>query len=66
MESMWKNIGIDLGWNVGIDHTMVVGSIEMTTCMAPFSKPLLDFDSMPKISTFINIFFCKCYSYILI
>jgi hypothetical protein len=66
MESMSKNMGINLGWNVGIDDTMVVGSIEMTTCMSPFSKPLLDFDSMPKFSTHINILFCKCYSYIFI
>jgi hypothetical protein len=29
---------------------MVVDSIVMTTYMSPFSKPLLDFDSMPKNS----------------
>jgi hypothetical protein len=45
---MWKNMGTNLGLNVGIDDIMVVGSIEMTTCMSPFSKPLLDFDSMQK------------------
>jgi hypothetical protein len=30
MESIWKNMGTNLGWNVGIDDTVVVGSIEMT------------------------------------
>jgi hypothetical protein len=44
MESMWKNIGTNLGWNVRSNDTMVVDSIVMTTCMSPFSKPLLDFD----------------------
>jgi hypothetical protein len=39
LESMWKNIIINLGWNAGIDNTMVVNSIMMTTCMSPFSKP---------------------------
>jgi len=66
MESMWKNMGTNLGWNVGIDDTMVVGSIEMTTCISHFSKPLLNFDLMQKISTLKNILFCKCYSYIFI
>jgi len=28
--------------------TMVIDSIVMTTCMSPFSNPLLDFDSMQK------------------
>jgi hypothetical protein len=45
---MWKNIEINSNWNAGIDDTMVIDSIVMTTCMSPFSKPLLDFDSMPK------------------
>jgi hypothetical protein len=39
---------IILGWNARINDTMVVDSIVMTTCMSPFSKPLLDFDSMQK------------------
>jgi hypothetical protein len=30
--------------------------------MSPFSKPFLDFDSMPKFSTLTNMPFCKCYS----
>jgi hypothetical protein len=64
MKSMWKNMGTNLGWNVGIDDTMIVDSIVMTTCMSPFSKPLLDFDSMPKNFTLTNMSFCKCYSYI--
>jgi hypothetical protein len=46
MESTWKNMGTNLGWNAGIDNTMVVGSIIMTICMSHFSKPFLDFDSM--------------------
>jgi hypothetical protein len=29
-------------WNAGIDDIMVVDSIIMTTCMSPFSKPLLN------------------------
>jgi hypothetical protein len=45
---MWKNMGPNSDWNVGIDDTMVVDIIVMTTCMSPFLKPLLDFDSMPK------------------
>jgi hypothetical protein len=45
-------MGINLGWNVRFDDTKVVNSIVMTTCMSPFSKPFLDFDSMQKISTF--------------
>jgi hypothetical protein len=28
-----------------------------------FLRPLLDFDSMPKILTFTNMPVCKCYSY---
>ncbi len=59
---MWKNMGINSGWNVRINDTMVVNSIVMTTCMSPFSKPLLDFDPMPKFSTLTNMPFCKCYS----
>jgi hypothetical protein len=39
VESMWRNKGINLGWNAIIDDTMVVDSIVMTTCMSPFSKP---------------------------
>jgi hypothetical protein len=48
MESMWKDMGINLSWNAQIDDTMVVESIVLTTCMSPFSKLVLDFDSMPK------------------
>jgi hypothetical protein len=62
MKSIWKNIGINSSWNVGIDDTMVVDSIVMITCMSPFSKPLLDFDSMLKFSTFTNMSFDKFYS----
>jgi hypothetical protein len=62
MESMWKNMGTNLGWNLGIDDTTVIDSIVMTISMSPFSKPLLDFDSMPKFSTFTNMHFYKCCS----
>ncbi len=48
MESKWKNMGINLGWNAGINDIMVVDSIIMTTCMSPFSKPFLDFELMQK------------------
>ncbi len=41
-------MGINSGWNVRIDDTMVVDSIMMTSCMSPFAKPFLDFDSMQK------------------
>jgi len=53
MESMWKNMGIKLGWNARIDDTMVVDLNVMTTCMSIFFKPFLDFDSMQKNSTVI-------------
>ncbi len=57
---MWKTMGTNLSWNVGINDTMVVNSIVMKTCMSPFSKPLLDFDLMPKKFTFTNMhFLCK-------
>jgi hypothetical protein len=59
MESMWKNMRINSSWNAGIDDTIIVDSIVMTTCMSPFSKPLLDFDLMPKFSTFTNMHCCK-------
>jgi hypothetical protein len=57
MESMWKNIGT--GSKIVMGDTMVDDSIVMTTCMSPFSNPLLDFDSMLKILTLINMPFCK-------
>jgi hypothetical protein len=57
-----KKMGINSSWNVGINDTMVVDSIVMITCMSPFSKPLLDFDSMSKFSTFTNMPFYKCCS----
>jgi hypothetical protein len=63
---MWKNMGINSNLNVGIDNTMVVDAIVMTTCMSPFLKPLLNFDTMPKFSTFTNMPFYKCCSCIFI
>ncbi len=45
---MWKNMGINSSWNARIDDTMVVESIVMTTCMSPFSKPLLNFNQCQK------------------
>ncbi len=62
MESMWKNMGTNLGLEWVIDDTMVVDSTIMTTCMSSFSNPLLEFDSMLKFSTFTNMPFCKYYS----
>jgi hypothetical protein len=56
-----KNMRINLGWNARINDTMVVDSIVMITCMSRFSKGLLDFNSMPKVSTltktclFVNV-----------
>ncbi len=32
-------MGTNLGWDVKIVNTMVVGLIEMMTCMSPFSNP---------------------------
>ncbi len=64
MESMWKNMETHFGSKIVISDIMVIDSIVMTTCMSPFSKPLLDFDSMPKFSTFTNMSFCIYYSYI--
>jgi hypothetical protein len=52
------NMGTNLGWNVGMNDMMVINSIVMTTCMSIFSKPFLDFDSMPKFPTFTNMHFC--------
>jgi hypothetical protein len=43
-----KNMRINLGWNSKINNTTVIDSKVMTTCMSPFSKPLLDFGLMPK------------------
>jgi hypothetical protein len=61
MEFVWKNIRINLGWNSKINNTMVIDSKVMTTCMPPFSKPLLDFGSMPKENYYHkNMPFCKC------
>ncbi len=62
MESMWNNMGINIGWNAKNYDIMIVNSILMTTCMSPFSKPLLEFDSILKFSTFTNMPFCKCCS----
>ncbi len=59
MEPMWKNMGTSSGWNAKIDDIMVIDSIVMTTCMSPFSKPFLDFDSMPNFSTFTYMFLCN-------
>jgi hypothetical protein len=59
MEFMWKNMGISSCWNARIDDTMVINLIVMTTCMSPFSKPFLDFDSMSKNFTFAKMPFCK-------
>jgi hypothetical protein len=63
---IYVKMGIKLGWNAWINDTMVVDSIVMITCMSPFSKPLLDFDSMQKNSTFTNMPFYKCCSCIFI
>jgi hypothetical protein len=54
-----KKHGVNLSWNARINNIMVVNSIVMTTCMSPFSKPLLDFDSMPKKFTLTNMPFAN-------
>jgi hypothetical protein len=45
---MWKNMKIDLNSKAMVGDTMIVNSIIMTTCISPFSNPLLDFDSMSE------------------
>jgi hypothetical protein len=62
MESMWKNMRTNFISKTMMGDIMVIDSTIMTTCMLPFSNPLLDFDSMPKILTFINMHFYKYYS----
>jgi hypothetical protein len=52
-------MGINSDWNVGFDDTIFIDSIVMITYISFVSKPLLDFDSMQKKSTFINMHFCK-------
>jgi hypothetical protein len=52
-------MGINLGWNARIHDTMVIESIVMTICMSPFSKPFIDFYSMPKKFTFTNMHFAN-------
>jgi hypothetical protein len=59
-------MGTNSGWNAGIDDTMVVDSIVITTCISPFSKPILDFDSIQKKFTLTNMPFYKSYSCICI
>jgi hypothetical protein len=50
-----KKIGINSGWNVGINNTMVVDSIVMTTCMSPFStfRLLIQCKKIPPSQTCI-------------
>ncbi len=52
-------MGTNSRWNAKIDDRMVVDPIVMTTCMSPFSKPFLNFDSMPKFSTVTNMHFAN-------
>jgi hypothetical protein len=40
-------MGTNSGWNARINDTLVINSI-IITCISPFSKPILDFDSMSK------------------
>jgi hypothetical protein len=62
MESMWQNMGANSSSKTMIGDIIVINSIVMTTCMSPFSNPLLDFNLMSKFSTFTNKHFCKYYS----
>jgi hypothetical protein len=59
MESMWKDMETNLGSKAVINLIMLINSIVMITCMSPFSKPFLEFDSTPKNSTFTNMSFYK-------
>jgi hypothetical protein len=40
---------------VMIGDIIIINSTIMTTCMSPFSNPFLDFDSMLKFLTLINM-----------
>jgi hypothetical protein len=51
---MCKNTNYS-SWNPKIDNLMVIDLIIMTTCMSPFSKLFVDFDSMPKFSILTNM-----------
>jgi hypothetical protein len=55
MESMWKNMGTNLSSKIMIGDTIIINSIIMTISMLHFSNPILDFDSMLKFLTFINM-----------
>jgi hypothetical protein len=52
---MWKNMGTNLSSKVMIGDTIIVNSTIMTTCMSPFSNRFLDFDSILKFLTLINM-----------
>jgi hypothetical protein len=44
-----EKYGNQLNSKAVISDTILINSIIMIACMFPFSNPLLDFDSMPKI-----------------
>jgi hypothetical protein len=52
-------MGTNSGSKIVMGDTMVIDLTIMTTCMSPFSNPLLDFDSMPKFLTFTNMPFAN-------
>ncbi len=59
IESMWKNIKTNFGSKGRIEDTTIVNSIVMMIGMSTFSQPFLEFDFMPKFSTFTYMPICK-------
>ncbi len=49
-ELIWKNKGINLGWNIGMAYTRMVDSTIMRTSISPFLNLVCDLPSTPKFS----------------
>jgi hypothetical protein len=49
-ESVWKNRGINWGWNARMADTIVVDFTVMRMDMSPFSNPCYDLASISKFS----------------
>ncbi len=49
-ESIWKNRGINSGWNVGMVDTIMVNSTIMRIGMSPFSNPCCHLASISNFS----------------
>jgi hypothetical protein len=49
-EYVWKNRGINWGWNAGMVDTIMVDSTVMRTDMSSFLNPCYDLASISKFS----------------